>query len=76
MMSFGAHAFIWAAEWTSAGAETVVRGAAEAGLDYVEIPLLHPDEMDVPGTRAPGQVRHGRHLRPRTAERPAHAVQP
>ena len=33
MMSFGAHAFIWAAEWTSAGAETVIRGGAEAGLD-------------------------------------------
>ena len=50
MIRFGAHAFIWAAEWTPAGAETVIRGAAEAGLDYVEIPLLHPDKMDVLGT--------------------------
>jgi len=52
MITFGAHAFIWSAEWTSAGAEIAIRGAAEAGLDYVEIPLLRPDEMDVPGTRA------------------------
>ena len=51
MPLFGAHAFIWAGEWTPEGAERVVRGAAEAGLDFVEIPLLHPESMDVSGTR-------------------------
>jgi D-psicose/D-tagatose/L-ribulose 3-epimerase len=51
MPLFGAHAFIWAGEWTPEGAEKVIRGAAEAGLDFVEIPLLHPDSMDVSGTR-------------------------
>jgi D-psicose/D-tagatose/L-ribulose 3-epimerase len=51
MPLFGAHAFIWAGEWTPEGAESVVRGAAEAGLDFVEIPLLHPESMDVFGTR-------------------------
>ena len=51
MPLFGAHAFIWAGEWTPEGAESVVRGAAEAGLDFVEIPLLHPESMDVSGTR-------------------------
>ena len=51
-MKFGAHAFIWAADWSPEGAEKVIRGAAEAGLDFVEIPLLRPLEMDVPGTRA------------------------
>jgi D-psicose/D-tagatose/L-ribulose 3-epimerase len=51
MPLFGAHAFIWAGEWTPEGAEKVIRGAAEAGLDFVEIPLLHPGSMDVPGTR-------------------------
>jgi D-psicose/D-tagatose/L-ribulose 3-epimerase len=51
MPLFGAHAFIWAGEWTPEGAEKVIRGAAEAGLDFVEIPLLHPESMDVPGTR-------------------------
>jgi D-psicose/D-tagatose/L-ribulose 3-epimerase len=51
MPVFGAHAFIWAGEWTPEGAERVIRGAAEAGLDFVEIPLLHPESMDVSGTR-------------------------
>ncbi len=51
MPLFGAHAFIWAGEWTPEGADKVIRGAAEAGLDFVEIPLLHPESMDVSGTR-------------------------
>ena len=29
----------------------MIRGASEAGLDFVEIPLLHPESMDVSGTR-------------------------
>ena len=40
--AFGAHAFIWSAEWTREGAERVLSGAADAGLDFVEIPLLDP----------------------------------
>jgi len=51
MPQFGAHAFIWAGEWTPEGAEKVIRGASEAGLEFVEIPLLHPESMDVSGTR-------------------------
>jgi D-psicose/D-tagatose/L-ribulose 3-epimerase len=51
MPQFGAHAFIWAGEWTPEGAEKVIGGASEAGLDFVEIPLLHPESMDVSGTR-------------------------
>jgi D-psicose/D-tagatose/L-ribulose 3-epimerase len=51
-MLFGAHAFIWAGDWTPEGAEKVIGGAAEAGLDFVEIPLLRPESMDVSGTRA------------------------
>lgn len=51
MAQFGAHAFIWSGEWTSKGAERVIVGAADAGLDFVEIPLLHPEGVDVPGTR-------------------------
>jgi D-psicose/D-tagatose/L-ribulose 3-epimerase len=51
MTLFGAHAFIWAGDWTPAGAERVISGAANAGLDFVEIPLLRPDDMDVAGTR-------------------------
>jgi D-psicose/D-tagatose/L-ribulose 3-epimerase len=51
-VQFGAHAFIWAGEWTPEGAEKVIGGAAEAGLDFVEIPLLRPESMDVSATRA------------------------
>jgi D-psicose/D-tagatose/L-ribulose 3-epimerase len=51
-MLFGAHAFIWAGEWTPEGAEKTIEGAAEAGLDFVEIPLLRPESMDVTATRA------------------------
>jgi len=50
--SFGAHAFIWAGEWSHEGAERVISGAASAGLDFVEIPLLDPVTMDVEHTRA------------------------
>jgi D-psicose/D-tagatose/L-ribulose 3-epimerase len=50
--AFGAHAFIWAGEWTREGTERVISGAAEAGLDFVEIPLLDPGSMDVEHTRS------------------------
>ena len=33
--AFGAHAFIWADEWTPEGAECVISGAAEVGRDVV-----------------------------------------
>jgi D-psicose/D-tagatose/L-ribulose 3-epimerase len=48
---FGAHAFIWAGEWTPAGAQKAIGGAAEAGLDFVEIPLLRPESIDITATR-------------------------
>ncbi len=51
MTSFGAHAFIWAGDWSPESAERVISGAANAGLDFVEIPLLRPKGMDVAGTR-------------------------
>jgi D-psicose/D-tagatose/L-ribulose 3-epimerase len=51
MPQFGAHAFIWAGEWTPEGVEKVISGASEARLDFVEIPLLHPESVDVSGTR-------------------------
>src|SRR5215204_3262129 len=50
--AFGAHAFIWAGDWTREGAERVISGAAETGLDFVEIPLLDPSSMDIEHTRS------------------------
>lgn len=52
MPRLGAHAFVWAADWDRPGAETVIRSAAAAGLDVVEIALLRPAEVDVAHTRA------------------------
>jgi D-psicose/D-tagatose/L-ribulose 3-epimerase len=50
--AFGAHALIWAGEWTREGAGRVISRAAEAGLDFVEIPLLDPSSIDVEHTRS------------------------
>lgn len=51
MPKFGAHAFIWRSEWTPDTAAEVIEAAAAAGLDFVEIPLLRPDEFDAGATR-------------------------
>lgn len=45
-MTFGAHAFVWEAEWNDESARRVMEGAAKADLDFVEIPLLHPESFD------------------------------
>ncbi len=50
--AFGAHAFIWAGDWSREGSERVISGAANAGLDFVEVPLLDPENMDVDYTRS------------------------
>ena len=52
MVRFGAHAFIWEAAWTEQAAQHVAHAASDAGLDFVEIPLLRPSEFDAEGTRA------------------------
>ncbi len=52
MSRFGAHAFIWRSDWTPTTARDVIEGAAAAGLDFVEIPLLRPFDFDVDGARA------------------------
>lgn len=48
---FGAHAFVWTAEWDAAGAEVALAGAAARGLDFVEIPLLSPETFPLQTTR-------------------------
>jgi D-psicose/D-tagatose/L-ribulose 3-epimerase len=50
-MQFGAHAFVWEGEWNEEAAARIFAGAADAGLDFVEIPLLRPDEFDPAKTR-------------------------
>jgi D-psicose/D-tagatose/L-ribulose 3-epimerase len=51
MARFGAHAFIWESTWTPDAARRVISSAAQAGLDFVEIPLLRPADFDAAGAR-------------------------
>lgn len=52
MARFGAHAFIWTSDWTPESAKRVISSAQSLGLDFVEVPLLHPESLDVATTRA------------------------
>ena len=55
MARLGAHACLWAPEWTRESAAPMARAAAEAGLEVIEIPLLRPEELDVAHTLAVGR---------------------
>jgi len=46
MVKFGAHSFLWIDYWTTEKGNYAIHQAAEAGFDYVEIPLLRPDEFE------------------------------
>ncbi len=46
MPRFGAHAFLWIDEWTTEKGNHAIRQAAESGFDFLEIPLLKPQEFD------------------------------
>lgn len=47
----GAHTFIWTARWDQTGARLAATGAAAAGFDLIEIPLLDPSIVDIADTR-------------------------
>src|SRR4029450_3634220 len=51
MPNFGAHAFIWIADWTTQTGRTAIESARKAGIDFLEIPLLRPAEFDAALTR-------------------------
>ncbi|MGI8403609.1 MAG: sugar phosphate isomerase/epimerase family protein [Thermomicrobiales bacterium] len=46
MPTFGAHAFLWIDEWTTEKGNHAIRQAADLGFDFLEIPLLKPQEFD------------------------------
>jgi D-psicose/D-tagatose/L-ribulose 3-epimerase len=50
--TFGAHAFVWTAQWDAAGARRALASAAAHGLDFVEIPLLDLAGFPLEETRA------------------------
>jgi D-psicose/D-tagatose/L-ribulose 3-epimerase len=51
MPRMGVHTFVWAPEWDHQGAVAAIEGAAAAGVDVVEIPLLRPAEIDAEYTK-------------------------
>jgi len=43
---FGAHAFLWIDEWTIEKGNYAIAAAGKAGFDFIEIPLLKPNEFN------------------------------
>jgi len=48
MPVFGIHAFVWNGDWNNEIAPETIRLSEAAGYDLLEIPLLHPEDTDVP----------------------------
>jgi D-psicose/D-tagatose/L-ribulose 3-epimerase len=46
MVKFGAHAFVWIGEWTTEAGNMAIAEAGRIGFDFIEIPMLKPDEFD------------------------------
>lgn len=46
MVKFGAHAFVWIGDWNTDDGNMAIREAGKQGFDFIEIPLLKPEEFD------------------------------
>ena len=46
MVKFGAHSFLWIDFWTKEKGNYAINKAAQAGFEFIEIPLLRPYEFD------------------------------
>lgn len=46
MPKFGAHAFLWIADWNLEAGNRAIRAAGATGFDFIEIPMLRPKEFD------------------------------
>lgn len=44
--SFGVHAMVWSAGWSRQEADLAIAGSSRAGYDVIEVPLIHPHEVD------------------------------
>ena len=51
MPQFGAHAFLWIGDWSVEKGNYAIAEAGRHGFDFLEIPLLRPDEFDVAAHR-------------------------
>ena len=52
MQGFGVHTSMWTMDWRHEGAERAVAGAAQYGMEFVEIALLDAPSVDAAHTRA------------------------
>ena len=52
MEGFGVHTSMWTMNWDHEGAERAVAGAKKYGVDFIEIPMLRPRDIDPEHTRA------------------------
>lgn len=52
MPTFAAHAFVWIGAWDTDSGNYAIEQAGAVGFDYIEIPLLKPEEFDVASHRA------------------------
>lgn len=52
MQGFGVHTSMWTMNWDIEGAERAVAGAAEYGMDFIEIATLNAPAIDAAHTRA------------------------
>lgn len=46
MPRYGAHAFVWIGDWTTETGNHAIQQAGATGFDFIEIPLLKPEEFD------------------------------
>ncbi|MFV0382571.1 sugar phosphate isomerase/epimerase family protein [Paracoccus sp. (in: a-proteobacteria)] len=51
MEGFGVHTSMWTMNWDREGAERAVAGAKQYGVDFIEIPMLRPRDIDTDHTR-------------------------
>lgn len=51
MEGFGVHTSMWTMNWDREGAERAVAGAKQYGVDFIEIPMLRPYDIDTDHTR-------------------------
>ncbi len=51
-MMIGCHGSVWTGTFDAAGLELSARRTREAGFDLIEIPLLHPEDVDTQALRA------------------------
>ena len=51
MEGFGVHTSMWTMNWDREGAERAVAGAKQYGVDFIEIPMLRPHDVDTDHTR-------------------------